>query len=59
VNLSNLNQREAVMKSMTSLGSIQERPLESFPKRLETGFLWEQPFDSLASLYNNGVNLEE
>jgi hypothetical protein len=40
---------------MSSLGSIQEWPLESVPKSLENAFLWEQPFDSLASLCNNGV----
>jgi len=33
----------------------QELPLESIPKRLETAFLWEHTFDSIASLCNNGV----
>jgi hypothetical protein len=41
---------------MSSPGPIQEWLLESIYKRLETAFLWEQPFDSLASLCNNGVN---
>jgi hypothetical protein len=58
MNSSNLNERGTAVKPMSSSGSIQERPLESIPKRLETAFLWEQPFDSLASLYNNGVNLD-
>jgi hypothetical protein len=40
---------------MSSPGLIQEWLLESIPKRLENAFLWEQPFDSLASLCNNGV----
>jgi hypothetical protein len=43
---------------MSSPGSIQELPLESIPKRLETAFLWEHTFDSIASLCNNGVNLK-
>jgi len=40
---------------MSSHRPIQEWPLESTPKRLEPAFLWEQPFDSIASLCNNGV----
>jgi len=44
-----LNQRGTAVISTSSPGTIQEWPLESIPKRLETAFLWEQPFDSPAS----------
>ena len=50
-----LAQRGTAVKSMSSPGSIQGLPLESIPKRLETAFLWEHTFDSIASLCNNGV----
>ena len=50
-----LTQRVTAVKSMSSPGSIQELPLERIPKRLETAFLWEHTFDSIASLCNNGV----
>jgi len=50
-----LSQRGTAVKSMSSPGSIQEGPLESTPKRLEPAFLWEQPFDSIASLSTTGL----
>ena len=52
-----LTQRGTAVKSMSSPGSIQKWPLESILKRLETAFLWEHAFGSIASLCNNGVKM--